>query len=106
LNGKKEVVVQLQSPQPVNRRGIRHIDCPLYGDCLMRAAKSDWETWSCDHCTNLKLKAVRQKMRNIESYYQLMAEIYPEFKKKYEPAMTIFNVEAEVLVELERRIGL
>jgi hypothetical protein len=90
---KRRVVVQLQSPQPVNRKGMKYIDCPLYGDCLMSAAKSYWKTWSCDQCTNLKLKAVRQKMRYIEPYYQLMAEICPEFKKKYEPAMTIFNVE-------------
>lgn len=90
---KRRVVVQLHSPQPVNRKGIKYIDCPLYGDCLMRAAKSNWKTWSCDHCTNLKLKAVLQKMRYVEPYYQLMAEIYPEFKKKYEPAMTIFKVE-------------
>jgi predicted nucleic acid-binding Zn finger protein len=59
----------------------------------MQAAKLNRKTWGCDHCTNLKLKAVRQKMRYILPYYQLMAEIYPEFKKKYEPAMTIFNVE-------------
>jgi len=89
---ERRVVVQLHFPQPVNRKGIKYLDCPLYGDCLMRAAKSSWETWSCGHCKNLKLKAVRQKMRYIAPYYQLMAEIYPEFKKKYEPAMTMFNV--------------
>lgn len=85
--------MQLKSPQPVNRKGLKYIECPFYSDCLMRAAKGNWEAWSCDQCPNLKLKVVRQKMRYIAPYYQLLAEIYPEFKLKYEPVMNSFDLD-------------
>ena len=75
------------SVNPVNRKGLRIIDCPLYGDCLMHAAKRNWKSWSCEQCANLSLKLICQKLRFIEPYYGLLAEIYPEFKSKYEPVM-------------------
>jgi len=85
--------VKIHLPQPKEKKGIKYIDCPFYGDCLTHAVRSYWKTWNCDQCQNLRLKAVRQKMRFVASYYQLMAEIYPEFKKRYGPAMSIFDVE-------------
>jgi len=75
------------SVNPVNRKGLRIIDCPLYGDCLMHAAKRNWKSWSCEQCANHSLKLICQKLRFIEPYYGLLAEIYPEFKSKYEPVM-------------------
>jgi hypothetical protein len=82
--------VRLYTPQPKNEKGIKYIDCPVYGDCLMVAAKSQWQAWSCDTCPNLELKLVRGRIRYIAQYYQLLAEIYPEFKRKYEPIMNSF----------------
>ena len=79
--------MQLYAPEPKEKKGIKYIDCPLYGDCLMGAAKSHWQAWSCDKCPNLWLKDVRQRIRYMAPYYQLLAEIYPEFRRKYGPVM-------------------
>ena len=79
--------MQLYAPNPKEKKGIKYIDCPLYGDCLMGAAKSHWQAWSCDKCPNLWLKDVRQRIRYMAPYYQLLAEIYPEFRRKYGPVM-------------------
>ena len=79
--------MQLYAPNPKEKKGIKYIDCPLYGDCLMGAAKSHWQAWSCDKCPNLWLKDVRQRIRYVAPYYQLLAEIYPEFRRKYGPVM-------------------
>ena len=81
------------SVNPVNRKGLRIIDCPLYGDCLMHAAKRNWKSWSCEQCANLSLKLICQKLRFIEHYYGLLAEIYPEFKRKYGPVMNVLHPE-------------
>ncbi len=80
--------MQLDSAQPINKKGLKYIDCPLYGDCLTHAAKRNWKSWNCEQCPNLGLKQVCQKLKFIEPYYELLAEIYPEFKRKYEPVMT------------------
>ena len=82
--------MQLNAPKPKDKKGIKYIDCPLYGDCLMGAAKSHWQAWSCDKCPNLRLKDVRQRIRYMVPYYRLLAEIYPEFRSKYEPVMNTF----------------
>ena len=82
--------MQLYAPKPKEKKGIKYIDCPLYGDCLMGAAKSNWQAWSCDNCPNLELKVVRQRIRYIAPYYRLLAEVYPEFRRKYEPVMNSF----------------
>ena len=82
--------MQLYAPNPKEKKGIKYIDCPLYGDCLMGAAKSHWQAWSCDKCPNLWLKDVRQRIRYVAPYYQLLAEIYPEFRRKYGPVMNTF----------------
>jgi len=59
----------------------------------MHAAKLNWKGCSCEECINRKLHSIHQKIKLIAPYYMVMAEIYPEFKKKYERAMTVFKVE-------------
>ncbi len=77
-------------PQPTEKKGLKYIDCPLYGDCLTHAVKRNWKNWSCEQCPNLSLKVICQRLKHIEPYYRLLGEIYPEFKRKYEPAMKSF----------------
>ena len=84
---------KIDSTQPVNREGPKVLDCPFYGDCLMYAAKRNWKAWTCEECPNLKLDLICQKLKFIAPYYQLLAEIYPEFKRKYEPAMNDLHPE-------------
>lgn len=81
-------MLKIESPEPVNREGPKVIDCPFYGDCLMYAAKRNWQVWTCENCSNLKLDSVCLKLKFIAPYYQLLAEIYPELKKKYEHVMS------------------
>ena len=81
------------SVNPVNRKGLRIIDCPFYGDCLMTAAKLKWKAWSCEECMNRKLHSIHQKIKLIAPYYKVMAEIYPEFKRKYELVMNSLHSE-------------
>ena len=82
--------MHLNTPEPKAEKGTKYIECPFYGDCLMGAAKSNWQAWSCDGCPNLELKALRRRIRYISSYYHLLAEVYPEFRRKYEPVMNFF----------------
>jgi len=84
--------LQLDSARPINKKGLKYIDCPLYGDCLTHAAERNWKRWSCEQCANLNLKLICQKLRFIEPYYGLLAEIYPEFKRKYEPVMKLMLI--------------
>ena len=77
----------LYAPEPKNKKGIKYIDCPLYSHCLMGAAKSNWQAWSCEDCPNLELKMFQQRIRYIASYYRLLAEVYPNFRRKYESVM-------------------
>lgn len=81
------------SPQPLSGKGLKYIDCPCYGDCLTHAAKRNWRAWTCDQCPNLGLEAVYRTMKFIGPYYRLMAEIYPEFKRRCEPVVTSLNLE-------------
>jgi hypothetical protein len=85
--------LKTESPQPANREGGKAIDCPFYSDCLMHAAKRNWKAWTCEECRNLELRSVCQKLKYIAPYYQLLADIYPEFRRKYESAMISFNSE-------------
>ena len=82
-----------ESAHPVNREGRRFIECPFYRDCLMHAAKNDWRAWTCEKCPNLKLDLVCKKLKFISPYYQLLSEIYPQFRTKYEPAIGLFDLE-------------
>lgn len=86
--------MNIGTPEPVNRRGLKLNDCPFYGECLMHAARRNWLAWTCEECPNRKLDSVCRKLKSIAPYYRLLAEIYPEFKRKYEPAMKSFQVEA------------
>jgi hypothetical protein len=82
-----------ESAQPIDGEGQRFIECPFYGDCLMHAAKRHWRTWTCAKCPNLRLDSLRKKLKFIAPYYQLLAEIYPEFRRKYEPATCLLDFE-------------
>ena len=73
-----------RSHQPLNRKGMRHTECPHYDDCLTYAARRLWKRWSCGKCPHHLLGQVYRRLRFIEHYYLPLAEIYPEFKRKYE----------------------
>ncbi len=75
--------------RPLNRKGIRHTECPLYDECLTYAARRMWKRWSCGKCTDYLLATVYGRLRFIEHYYRPLAEIYPEFKKKYHAFMAL-----------------
>ena len=75
------------SADPINRKGSRTLDCPFYGDCLMHAAELNCKAWPCERCPNRMLDSVRQELKFIAPYYQIMAEINAEFKRKYAPLM-------------------
>ena len=91
MSGKR---LQPDLAQPLNRKGLKSIDCPFYGECLMRAAKENWQAWTCEECPHLGLDTVCQKLKSIKPYYRLLFEIYPEFKRKYEATMESLQVEA------------
>jgi len=76
--------MQLDSAQPTNKNGPKYFDCHFYKECLSHAAKRNWKSWSCEQCANLSLKLICQKLRFIEPYYGLLAEIYPEFKPQWQ----------------------
>jgi hypothetical protein len=79
--------------QPINSEGVKAIDCPFYSDCLMQAAKHNWRVWTCEKCPNLRLDLVCKKLKFISPYYELLSEIYPEFRRKFEPAIRLFDLE-------------
>jgi hypothetical protein len=60
----------------------------------MHVAKLNWKAWSCERCPNRMLDSVHQELKFIAPYYQIMAEINVEFKRKYEPLMNSFHPEA------------
>ena len=93
LDTREEILNEV-SPKPINRRGRRLIDCPFHGECLMHAAKHNWKAWTCEKCPNLGLESVYQKLKSIAPYYRLLSEIYPEFKRKYDPVIKSLYVEA------------
>lgn len=88
---KGRITVQLDPPQPTSEKGLRYFDCPLYSDCLTKAVKRNWRTWSCALCPNVELEPVGQKARFVAAYYRLLSEIYPEFREKYKLAMSRYD---------------
>jgi hypothetical protein len=48
-----------------------------------------WKRWSCGKCPNHLLAKVYCRLRFIEHYYRPLAEIYPEFKRKYDTFMSL-----------------
>jgi transcription elongation factor Elf1 len=74
-------------PQPVKEKGTKNFECPFYEQCLSSAAKRRWQHWSCGECRNHKLIPVYRRLRYIEDYYGVIADIYPEFRDKYERFM-------------------
>ncbi len=77
--------------RPINGKGMRHTECPLYDECLTYAARRMWKRWSCGKCSNHLLAKVYCRLRFIEHYYRPLAEIYPEFKRKYHPFMALHS---------------
>jgi len=86
-------MLKTNSPQPINSESVKAIDCPFYSDCLMHAAKHYWRVWTCEKCPNFRLDFVFKKLKFISPYYKLLSEIYPEFRRKLEPAISLFDLE-------------
>jgi hypothetical protein len=59
----------------------------------MEAAKYDWRALSCEQCPNLGLNQACRRLQFVAVYYRRLAEIYPEFKRKYEGLMDSFDLE-------------
>lgn len=81
----------ISKPRPVDQTGYRYAECPLYDRCLKYAAKRRWDHLSCAGCDNLALESVHKQLRFIKPYYGIMSEIYPEFKLRYEPLVSLFK---------------
>jgi len=86
-------MLQPESGNPVEKKGVKVLDCPLYGNCLTQAAAQNWKVWNCEQCPNFKLNVAYERAKFLRPYYQLLAEIYPEFKRKYGPAMHLLQLE-------------
>jgi hypothetical protein len=80
--------------KPVNQKGIRFIDCPFYDGCLSYTAKLKWKHWSCGSCPYQMLEQINKRMAYVADYYGVIADVYPEFRQKYERYMR-----PELLVE-------
>lgn len=80
-------MVHQEKPRPVKEAGVKHTECPWYDDCLTYAARRGWSFWSCGQCSNHMLIPVFKRYRFIHEYYEFLAEIYPEFREKYETFM-------------------
>ncbi len=78
-------------PQPLNHEGIKHLDCPFYVECLTYAVNRRWSYWSCGKCQNYMMRALYDRQQYIGAYYPMLAEIYPEFKRKYERFMEPYD---------------
>ena len=70
--------------EPLNQKGLKHTDCPFYLECLSYAVNQRWDYWSCGKCENHMLGPVYERLQFIEEYYPILAQIYPEFRRKYE----------------------
>jgi len=73
--------------EPLNRKGLKHTDCPFYVECLTYAVNQMWDYWSCGKCENHMLNSIYERLQFIEEYYPILAQIYPEFRDKYERFM-------------------
>jgi len=69
--------------KPLKQKGRKHTDCPFYVECLTYAVNQGWDYWSCGKCENHMLSPVFERLQFIEEYYPVLAQIYPEFKRKY-----------------------
>ena len=73
--------------EPLNKKGLKHNYCPFYVECLTYTVNHRWDYWSCGKCENHKLISLCDRLQFIEEYYPVLAQIYPEFKHKYERFM-------------------
>jgi hypothetical protein len=86
LDTREEILNEV-SPKPINRKGRRSIDYPFHGECLMHSPRHNWKAWTCEKWSNLGLDSVYQKPKSIAPYYGLLSEIYPGFRRKYDPVI-------------------
>jgi hypothetical protein len=70
--------------KPRKQKGLKHADCPFYVECLTHAVNQGWDYWSCGKCESHMLSPVFERLQFIEEYYPVLAQIYPEFRRKYE----------------------
>ena len=77
--------------KPLNQKGAKHVDCPFYAECLTYAVNQGWDHWRCGKCDNHVLSPVYERLHFIEEYYPLLAQIYPEFRSKYERFMESYK---------------
>ena len=87
----KETKRQIDLPKPLNKRGGKHTDCPFYVECLTYAVHQRWDYWSCGKCQNHLLVPIYERLQFIEQHYLPLAEIYPEFRRKYERFMESYH---------------
>ena len=78
-------------PQPINHEGAKHLACPFYIECLTYAVNQRWDYWSCSRCRSHLLEPIYERQQYIGEYYPMLAEIYPEFKRKYERFMEQYD---------------
>ena len=94
LESRRDVLI-IDLPKPVDRKGLKSVECPFYGDWPMHAARRNWHArTTCEVCPNLELDSVCLKLKSVMPYYRLLSEIYPEFKRKYDPVMESLHVGA------------
>jgi hypothetical protein len=47
---------------PLQRKGVRNVFCPLYNRCLNRAVKESWRHFACGDCLNKLDQGLRPEM--------------------------------------------
>ena len=87
--------MELRKPQPVNRPGNKHTECPFYDCCLDQAAQGWWDWWSCGNCRNYLLNEVEKRLQYIGQDYGYLFQIYPELKDKYERFLRTFRYQVK-----------
>jgi len=80
------------APEPLDQVGVKHIDCPFYVECLTCAVTRKWDSWSCGDCRNHLLVPILKRLEFVEQYYQSLADIYPEFRQKFERFIECYQV--------------
>jgi hypothetical protein len=93
--------MDLREPQPVNRPGAKHTECPFYASCLDQAVKDWWDRWSCGDCRNHSLSAVEKWLQYIGEDYGYVLQIYPELREKYELFLQTFRCQVKEISPAE-----
>jgi hypothetical protein len=93
--------MELRKPQPVNRPGNKHTECPFYDCCLDQAVQGWWDRWSCGNCRNYLLSDVEKRLQYIGEDYGYVLQIHPELRKKYERFLQTFKCQVNALSPAE-----